>query len=184
LISLPVMGKDTRKKILDIKKEQVLELYEAGPEAVVLFIMHIQDMLNNLGLKVESQQKIIEQQERQIQEQGKRIQGLEAIIKKDSHNSSKPPSSDGYRKRPEGQKGHEGKTLQMVSHPDKVVVHKVGICGNCGRSLEKGKVIEYDRRQVFEISAIKVEVTEHRAEIKACEHCGEVSGGGNKIPPC
>ena len=115
------MEKDTRKKILDITKEQVLELYEAGPEAVVSFIMHVQDLLNNLGLKVESQQKIIEQQER-------RIQGLEAIIKKDSHNSSKPPSSDGYRKRPlkqkrvksgkrpGGQKGHEGKTLQMVSH--------------------------------------------------------------------
>lgn len=188
------MGKDTRKKILDIKKEQALELYEAGPEAVVSFIMHIQDLLNNLGLKVESQQKVIEQQERQIQEQGKRIreqesriQGLEAIIKKDSHNSSKPPSSDGYTKRPlkqkrvksgkrpGGQKGHEGKTLQMVSHPDKVMVHKVGICGNCGRSLETGKVIEYDRRQVFEIPAIKVEVTEHRAEIKACDRCGEVS---------
>ena len=122
------MGKDTRKKILDIKKEQVLELYEAGPEAVVSFIMHIQDLLNNLGLKVESQQKVIEQQERQIQEQGKRIreqerriEGLEAIIKKDSHNSSKPPSSDGYTKRalkqkrvksgkrPGGQKGHEGR---------------------------------------------------------------------------
>ena len=87
------MGKDTRKKILDIKKEQVLELYEAGPDAVVSFILHIQDLLNNLGLKVESQQKIIEQLERRIQE-------LEAIIKKDSHNSSKPPSSDGYRKRP------------------------------------------------------------------------------------
>jgi len=86
------MEKDTRKKILDITKEQVLELYEAGPEAVVSFIMHIQDLLNNLGLKVESQQKIIEQQE-------KRIQELEAIIKKDSHNSSKPPSSDGYRNR-------------------------------------------------------------------------------------
>ena len=181
------MGKDTRKKILDIKKEQVLELYEAGPEAVVSFIMHVQDLLNNLGLKVESQQKVIEQQERQIQEQEKRIQGLEAIIKKDSHNSSKPPSSDGYTKRPlkqkrvksgkrpGGQKGHEGKTLQMVSHPDKVMVHKVGICGNCGRSLERGKVIEYDRRQVFEIPAIKVEVTEHRAEIKACDRCGEVS---------
>ncbi len=33
------MGKDTRKKIFDIKKEQVLELYEVGPDAVVSFIM-------------------------------------------------------------------------------------------------------------------------------------------------
>ncbi len=187
------MGKDTRKKILDIKKEQALELYEAGPEAVVSFIMHIQDLLNNLGLKVESQQKVIEQQERQIQEQGKRIreqesriQGLEAIIKKDSHNSSKPPSSDGYTKRPVrqrkksgrkpgGQKGHEGNTLWMVSNPDKVVVHRVGVCGSCGKSLKREKVIEYDKRQVFDIPPIKVEVTEHRVEIKACARCGVLS---------
>ena len=173
------MEKDTRKKILDIKKEQVLELYEAGPDAVVSFILHIQDLLNNLGLKVESQQKIIEQLERRIQE-------LEAIIKKDSHNSSKPPSSDGYRKRPVkqekksgrkpgGQKGHEGNTLRMVSNPDKVVVHKVDVCGSCGKSLKREKVIEYDKRQVFDIPPIKVEVTEHRAEIKACDRCGEVS---------
>ena len=61
------MGKDTRKKILDIKKEQILELYKAGPDAVVSFINHIQDLFNNLGYKIESQQKIIEQQEGQIQ---------------------------------------------------------------------------------------------------------------------
>jgi len=173
------MGKDTRKNIFSIQREQILELYKAGPDAVVSFILHIQDLLNNLGLKVESQQKIIEQMERRIQE-------LEAIIKKDSHNSSKPPSSDGYRKRPVkqekksgrkpgGQKGHEGNTLRMVSNPDKVVVHRVGVCGSCGKSLKREKVIEYDRRQVFDIPPIKVEVTEHRAEIKACDRCGEVS---------
>ncbi len=155
----------------------MLELYEAGPDAVVSFILHIQDLLNNLGLKVESQQKIIEQLERRIQE-------LEAIIKKDSHNSNKPPSSDGYTKRPVrkksgsrpgGQRGHKGNTLWMVKHPDKVVVHKVDVCGSCGGSLKKGEVIEYDRRQVFEIPLIKVEVTEHWAEIKACDRCGEVN---------
>ena len=173
------MGKDTRKNIFSIQREQILELYKAGPDAVVSFILHIQDLLNNLGLKVESQQKIIEQMERRIQE-------LEAIIKKDSHNSSKPPSSDGYRKRsvkqekksgrkPGGQKGHEGNTLRMVSNPYKVVVHKVGVCGSCGKSLKREKVIEYDKRQVFDIPPIKVEVTEHRVEIKACARCGELS---------
>ena len=157
----------------------MLELYEAGPDAVVSFILHIQDLLNNLGLKVESQQKIIEQLERRIQE-------LEAIIKKDSHNSSKPPSSDGYRKRPVkqekksgrkpgGQKGHEGNTLRMVSNPDEVVVHRVGVCGSCGKSLKREKVIEYDKRQVFDIPPIKVEVTEHHGEIKACARCGKLS---------
>jgi transposase len=187
------MGKDTRKKILDIKKEQILDLYKAGPDAIFSFITHIQDLFNDVGYKIESQQKIIEQQEgqiqkqqRQIQEQEKRIRDLEAVIKKDSHNSSKPPSSDGYGKRtlkqnkksgrrPGGQRGHEGNTLRMVSEPDAVVVHKVGICVKCGRSLRSKEVIGYDRRQVFDIPPIKVEVTEHRAEIKACDRCGEVN---------
>jgi len=195
------MGKDTRKKILDIKKEQILELYDAGPDAVVSFINHIQDLFNDLGYKIESQQRIIEQQEgqiqnqqRQIQEQErrigkqeKRIEELEAIIKKDSHNSNNPPSSDGYGKRPlkqkrssggrkpGGQKGHEGNTLRIVTHPDEVVVHRVDICDGCGKSLKREEVIGYDRRQVFDIPQIKVEVTEHRAEKKACARCGEES---------
>jgi len=63
----------------------------------------------------------------------------------------------------------------MVKHPDKVVVHKVDVCGSCGGLLKKEEVIEYDRRQVFEIPLIKVEVTEHRGEIKACARCGELS---------
>ena len=194
------MGKDTRKKILDIKKEQILELYKAGPDAVVSFINHIQDLFNNLGYKIESQQKIIEQQEgqiqkqqRQIQEQErrigkqeKRIEELESIIKKDSHNSNKPPSSDGFTRRalpqkkksgrkPGGQKGHKGNTLRMVTNPDEVVVHKVNVCEGCGKSLKREEVFRYDKRQVFDIPPIKVEVTEHRAEIKACAWCGEVS---------
>jgi transposase len=180
------MGKDSRKNIFSIQREQILELYKAGPDAVVSFITQFQDLVNNLGQKVEEQQRLIEQQAGQIQKQEKRIEELEAIIKKDSHNSNKPPSSDGYRKRsleqkkrsgrrPGGQRGHEGNTLRMVSNPDKVRVHKVTICGKCGRSLRRKKVIEYDRRQVFEIPPIKVEVTEHRVEIKACDRCGEVS---------
>jgi transposase len=140
------MEEDTRKKILDISKDQVLELYAAGPDAVIAFVEHIQNLINGLGEKIEAQQKIIEQQEERIRE-------LEGIIKKDSHTSSKPPSSDGYAKRsipqkkrsgkrPGGQKGHEGNTLRMVENPDQVVVHRVGWCKKCGRTLRKVKVCE------------------------------------------
>ena len=112
------MGKDSRKNIFSIQREQILDLYKAEPDAVVSLISHFQYHLNNPGQKVEEQQRLIEQQERRIHE-------LEAIIKKDSHNSSKPPSSDGYGKspvkqekkksgrRPGGQKGHEGNTMLL-----------------------------------------------------------------------
>lgn len=55
-----------------------------------------------------------------------RITELEARLNNNSRNSSKPPSSDGYKKKPAlpkktkgkqgGQKGHKGRTLQQVEH--------------------------------------------------------------------
>ena len=60
-----------------------------------------------------------------------RVAELEAQINSNSRNSSKPPSSDGYKKKPAfprkkkgkqgGQQGHKGRTLQQVAHPDKKV---------------------------------------------------------------
>ena len=42
-------------------------------------------------------------------------------------------------------------------------------------SLKDKQSIEYDQRQVFDIPPIKVEITEHRAEIKECDRCGAVT---------
>ena len=61
-----------------------------------------------------------------------RVQELEARLAKDSHNRSKPPSSDGLArktkrlrrrsgKEPGGQLGHRGETLRLVATPDAVV---------------------------------------------------------------
>ena len=37
------MGKDSRKNIFSIQREQILDLYKAGPDAVVSFITQFQD---------------------------------------------------------------------------------------------------------------------------------------------
>ena len=63
-----------------------------------------------------------------------RLDEVEGQVAKDSHNSSKPPSSDGLgrkrvhprkrsEKKPGGQAGHPGHTLQMVETPDFAVRH-------------------------------------------------------------
>jgi hypothetical protein len=85
------MGGDSKKRELKISKEQINILYKAGPDAILSLIKNLQTLYNNLLNKVEDQQRIIE-------EQGKRIKQLETIINKDSHNSNKPSLSDGFRR--------------------------------------------------------------------------------------
>jgi transposase len=112
-----------------------------------------------------------------------KVQALEEKAAKDSHNSSKPPSSDGLSKpkpkslrppsnRPTGgQPGHPGQTLRMVAKPDHTVRHPVERCSGCGRSLVNQAPDRVERRQVFDLPEPKLVVTEHQAEVKTCA-CG------------
>jgi transposase len=117
------------------------------------------------------------------------VKELRARLALNSRNSSKPPSSDGLAKpapkslrqksgrRPGGQPGHPGRTLQPVAQPDHVEVHTLDHCpcGLCqGRSLRSEPVLGYERRQVFELPHQPLEVTEQRAEIKQCPVSGRI----------
>lgn len=114
-----------------------------------------------------------------------RVQTLEDQLAKNSSNSSKPPSSDGLQKphphslRPAsskpsgGQPGHPGHTLKTVGQPHQVRVQRVTRCQQCQSSLEEVPASGYEKRQVFDLPPVQIEVTEHQAEIKQCPHCGQ-----------
>jgi len=131
----------------------------------------------------------LQQQARQFQqmadEQAAVIRSLRDQLAKNSRNSGKPPSSDGLKKprtrnlrrktgrRSGGQKGHKGHTLQMIEQPDHIRVSKVSTCPHCATDLQAVEPCGCEQRQVFDVPPVKIEVTEHQAEIKVCPACGE-----------
>jgi len=105
-------------------------------------------------------------------------------IAKNSTNSGKPPSSDGYEKpepksqrkksgkKPGGQAGHVGERLNPVEDPDLITVHPVEQCAQCGCDLKDVAAENHECRQEIDIPPpAKPVVTEHRGEIKLCPEC-------------
>lgn len=111
-----------------------------------------------------------------------RVAELEAQVGRNSSNSSKPPSSDGYAKpkpkprslreksgrRPGKQPGAGGRHLSRVADPDRTVTHRPDRCGGCGAGLAEAFVAGEQVRQVFDLPAVALEVTEHRAQVCRC----------------
>ena len=126
----------------------------------------------------------------QVQELLAQNRQLQARLAKDSHNSSKPPSSDplGRKrprsqrrrsgKRPGGQLGHAGETLHLVATPDELVEHRPVVCTTCQTPLdETAPVAGYERRQVHELPPVRLLIREHRALHVRCPRCAQVSVG-------
>ena len=154
--------------------EDVHSAFISGEDAVVKMVCGLVDVVQALlGHNREQSEKI------------HRLQNQQA---KTSENSSKPPSSDGLQKKPRtvslrkagdkangGQPGHEGHHLKMVDNPDHTAIHKVKTCEKCNQSLGSAIITGYDKRQVYDIPPVRMEVTEHKAEICNCPHCGHLN---------
>ncbi|MCX6270559.1 MAG: IS66 family transposase [Bacteroidetes bacterium] len=102
---------------------------------------------------------------------------------KNSNNSSIPPSHDYSRqpktkslressgKKPGGQPGHEGTTLEMVHVPDKIIEHIPAFCNCCGRDMSNIQEELIERRQEVVLPEIKPIFVEHQVFQRTCV-CG------------
>ena len=138
-------------------------------------------------------QQQVQELQKAVAAQADEIQQLRDQLAKNSRNSGKPPSSDGLKKprtrnlrkktgrRSGGQKGHKGQTLEMVEQPDHVQIHQAVQCPDCATNLRSVEPCEVERRQVFDVPPVCVQVTEHQAEIKVCPNCGNQVKGD--FPP-
>jgi transposase len=102
---------------------------------------------------------------------------------KNSNNSSLPPSKDQNRakpnqslrkssgKKPGGQLGRVGKTLEMSVDPDEIVVLIPSYCKACGESLNHIEGIKDKSRQIVDIPPVKAVFTEYQSYTKLCS-CG------------
>ncbi len=153
---------------LNLKRKQLEELDKAE---LIEIIVALQATMKEL--------------QKTVAEQAAELQRLGDALAKNSRNSGKPPSSDGLGKRRTqslrgksgkasgGQVGHVGHTLALVEQADQVEVQGVAICPHCSQGLEQVAARGYERRQVFDVPPVRLEVTEHRVEIKQCPHCGQ-----------
>lgn len=130
---------------------------------------------------------VIAAQGARIFEQDARIAELEARLGQNPGNSSRPPSSQGLDKpapkslrkngqrRPGRPKGHRGSTLEMVADPCRTERHEPKRCRGCGGCLAGSVQAGVERRQVFDLLPVQVEVVQHELVKRRCGGCGTVT---------
>ncbi len=155
-----------------LSREEIKTTYDQGPDAVLALVE---------GLVATFQQ--------QVEELRAQVKELQDRLALNSRNSSKPPSSNTPAQRPKSsrtrsgkkpgaQQGHPGTTLKASPTPDHIVVHSASACHDCGQSLSDAAGQETDdRRQVFDLPPMKLDVTEHRLLKQVCPRCGTLNCG-------
>jgi regulator of replication initiation timing len=166
------LGTDYRKGLFKQLQETIEQVEKLTAEIREMKTVHQIEIAN---LKAENER--LRKENTALKAENER---LKAIINKDSSNSSKPPSTDGFKKihnsreqtgrKPGGQFGHKGKVPVLYKNPTEIINHKLEKC-SCG-----GTVVypaDYQAKQFVDLE-IKVCVTEHRSYTGYCECCNEI----------
>lgn len=155
------------------------ELRKLDKEDLVDFAHKLSQQIDQLILHVE-----------QLTSEVKELREEIGVLKnkKNSGNSSLPPSHDLFTlknqslrgksdKKTGGQPGHKGETLRMTANPDKIIKHFPDLqCPQCGVIHSKESMTLAGQRQVIDIPIIKANVIEHQIYQLPCS-CGLVSNG-------
>lgn len=163
------------------KQINMLQQYIAKSE------QKIDDLMGILSLK-EVEIKTLTYEVEALRDQRDKFK---AMLAKDSTNSSKPPSTDGFRKvkaaslrqksgkKPGGQFGHRGHTLELLANPTEIIEKKPETLCPCGGLVLCAQ--GYIPKQVIDLK-VMVEVIEERVYSGRCSNCsknhyGEFSEG-------
>jgi transposase len=129
-------------------------------------------------------------QQMQLEDITSRFAELEARLKQNSSNSSRPPSSNFGKNSPKqtnkpglpkekkeqgGQKDHKGNTLLKVEKPDSIIQLSTPFC-DCGLSLDLHQAKIQRSSQVFDLPVPKLYVTEYQCMEQKCA-CGKTHLG-------
>jgi transposase len=166
--------------------DEFLALYAAGPDVMWAIFEELSTRYTDLDKRVTA----AEARNTALQ---LKVNELTARLDKDSHNSNKPPSSDGLRKppaptpaslrkrsgrKPGGQAGHSGSTLEYREKPDDEVEHRLEFCDGCSYDLSGVETVVDETRQVFDVpSPPELKCTQHNCHCTTCPRCGKVCRG-------
>lgn len=161
-------------------------------QKIKLLVISLEKRVTNQNLLIEEQSEKIRHQSEKIESLSIEVESLklennglkEKLHKKNSKNSSIPPSKDENRpkhnqslrrtsgRKTGGQKGHPGDTLKMTQTPDEIVKHIPAYCRKCGKELETKAELN-QTRQVIDIPPITQITTEHQVYSRSCScgHC-------------
>lgn len=137
--------------------------------------------VQSLTATIDSLTATIDAQTSLIAQLNQTIQELKEQLNKNSNNSSKPPSSDGFKKtepkslrkssgkKAGGQKGHPGTHLSVLAKPDEIISHMPEACIGCPHyELCKGTACISEKRHVID-AVVTVNIMEHQTlEIPIC----------------
>lgn len=153
-------------------------------------IEHLLMQVNTLNASLNSLQQSFDAQTALIAQLNQTIQELKEQLNKNSKNSSKPPSSDGFKKpapkslrKPSdkkigGQEGHQGTYLSVISDPNEIVKHMPSACEGCPHyKMCKGTACVAEKRHIID-AVVTVNVVEHQLlEIPICMLHGDTRKG-------